>query len=51
MLSVGAFHITAYRRISVACPFERLERRESDNTYRVHCLGHVHGVVMTPLGE
>lgn len=38
-------------RISVACPFERLERRESDNTYRVHCLGHVHGVVMTQLGE
>lgn len=51
MPSIDAFDIAAYLQNFCGWSTKWLERRKSDNAYKLHCSGHMHGIVMAPLGD
>ena len=50
MPSIDAFDVAAYLQNCCGWTSARLERRKSDNSYKLHCSGHIHGVMMALLG-
>ncbi|XP_022298918.2 uncharacterized protein LOC111107831 isoform X1 [Crassostrea virginica] len=51
MPSIDAFDVAAYLQNCCGWTSARLERRKSDNSYKLHCSGHIHGVMMALLGD
>ena len=51
MPTINAFDVTTFLQTWCGWSADRLQRRKSDNTYKLlHCAGHIHDVIMSTLG-